>query len=41
MCAFHCAVFRFADGVCVEGPALGMHLAAVPVRVDNGDVVVA
>jgi nitrite reductase/ring-hydroxylating ferredoxin subunit len=41
MCAFHCAVFRFRDGTCVEGPAVGMGLEAVPVTIENGEVVVA
>lgn len=41
MCAFHCAVFRFADGHCIEGPAVGMHLEPVPVNIENGEVVVA
>jgi nitrite reductase/ring-hydroxylating ferredoxin subunit len=41
MCAFHCAVFNFEDGRCVEGPAMGMGLESVPVTVHNGDILVA
>jgi nitrite reductase/ring-hydroxylating ferredoxin subunit len=41
MCAFHCAVFRFSDGRCLEGPALGMGLQPVPVNIEDGCVVVA
>lgn len=41
MCAYHCAIFKFEDGMCVEGPALGMSLDAVAVRIVDGDVVVA
>ncbi len=41
MCAYHCAVFRFEDGVCIEGPALGMRLDAIPVTVVDGDVIAA
>jgi nitrite reductase/ring-hydroxylating ferredoxin subunit len=36
MCAWHSAVFRLEDGHCVEGPAQGMGLDAVPVRVVEG-----
>lgn len=41
MCAYHCAVFRFEDGVCIEGPAQGMRLDAIPVTVVDGDVIAA
>jgi nitrite reductase/ring-hydroxylating ferredoxin subunit len=41
MCAYHCAVFRFEDGFCVEGPAVGMRLDNVPVTVVEGEVRVA
>jgi nitrite reductase/ring-hydroxylating ferredoxin subunit len=41
MCAYHCAIFKFEDGLCVEGPAVGMSLDAVAVRIEGGDVVVA
>jgi len=33
MCAYHCAVFRLDDGRCIAGPAEGMSLEAVPIRV--------
>jgi nitrite reductase/ring-hydroxylating ferredoxin subunit len=38
MCAFHCAIFRFEDGVCIEGPAEGRALERVPVSVVDGEV---
>jgi nitrite reductase/ring-hydroxylating ferredoxin subunit len=38
MCAYHCAVFRLADGFCTEGPAQGMSLDRVPVMVSGGEV---
>jgi nitrite reductase/ring-hydroxylating ferredoxin subunit len=41
MCAYHCAVFRFEDGFCLEGPAVGMRLEKVPVAVVEGEVRVA
>lgn len=34
MCAHHSAMFRFEDGVCVDGPCLGAALTRVPVRVE-------
>jgi nitrite reductase/ring-hydroxylating ferredoxin subunit len=40
MCVYHCSVFRFADGLCVRGPARTLHLDAVPVQVVAGDVLV-
>ncbi|MEQ1579896.1 MAG: Rieske 2Fe-2S domain-containing protein [Steroidobacteraceae bacterium] len=40
MCAFHCAIFRFEDGSCIDGPAVGMGLEAVPIRIENGQVVI-
>jgi len=39
-CAMHGARFRIEDGVCVEGPCLGEELALVPLRVDEGHVVI-
>jgi nitrite reductase/ring-hydroxylating ferredoxin subunit len=41
MCAYHCAIFRFEDGMCIEGPALGMALTPVAVRIVDGEVIVA
>jgi nitrite reductase/ring-hydroxylating ferredoxin subunit len=38
MCAFHCAVFRFEDGLCIEGPAVGLSLDPVPVEIVGREV---
>jgi nitrite reductase/ring-hydroxylating ferredoxin subunit len=38
MCAYHCALFRFHDGLCVAGPAKDRSLEAVPVQVVDGIV---
>lgn len=38
-CATHDARFRVEDGLCVAGPCVGQRLAAVPVAVVNGEVV--
>ena len=38
MCAFHCAVFRFDDGLCIEGPAEGLRLDPVPVEIVGSEV---
>jgi nitrite reductase/ring-hydroxylating ferredoxin subunit len=40
MCAHHSAMFRFEDGVCVDGPCLGASLRRIPIRIDNGRVVI-
>ena len=40
-CATHGARFRMEDGLCVSGPCPGAYLKAVPVRVEDGAVVVA
>lgn len=40
-CATHGAQFRIEDGACVSGPCPGAFLKAVPVRIDEGAVVVA
>ncbi len=34
MCAHHSALFRFDDGVCIDGPCSGAALEAVAVEVD-------
>ncbi|SIT51434.1 Ferredoxin subunit of nitrite reductase and ring-hydroxylating dioxygenase [Paraburkholderia piptadeniae] len=39
MCAHHSAMFRFEDGVCVDGPCLGAALTRVPVRIEARMVV--
>jgi nitrite reductase/ring-hydroxylating ferredoxin subunit len=38
MCAYHCAVFRFEDGVCIEGPAVGLKLDAVSIEIADGEI---
>ncbi|AOR71654.1 4-nitrocatechol monooxygenase [Burkholderia stabilis] len=35
MCAHHSALFRFDDGVCIDGPCSGSALEAVAVEVDS------
>ena len=35
MCAHHSALFRFDDGVCIDGPCSGAGLEAVTVEVDS------
>jgi nitrite reductase/ring-hydroxylating ferredoxin subunit len=35
MCAWHCAVFKLEDGRCTSGPAWGMSLERIPVRVQR------
>lgn len=39
-CATHGAQFGVADGVCVRGPCVGDRLESVPVRIDDGVVLV-
>lgn len=41
MCAYHCALFRLNDGLCVDGPAKDRSLEAIPVAVIDGEVRVA
>ncbi len=38
MCAHHSAMFRFEDGVCVDGPCEGAALTRVEVEVRDGCV---
>jgi nitrite reductase/ring-hydroxylating ferredoxin subunit len=38
LCTNHAALFRITDGLCVGGPCVGQSLEAVPVRVQNGEV---
>ena len=40
LCSTHGARFEIATGLCIAGPCKGRALAAIPVRVDRGDVVV-
>ncbi|MBK6713859.1 MAG: Rieske 2Fe-2S domain-containing protein [Burkholderiales bacterium] len=39
VCAHHTAFFQLADGVCTEGPCLGMALERVPVMHRQGVVI--
>lgn len=41
MCAYHCALFRFHDGLCVDGPAKDRSLESVPVTIVDGVVRIA
>ncbi len=41
MCAHHSAMFRIADGVCIDGPCRGAALTAVPLAVEHGVIVLA
>jgi nitrite reductase/ring-hydroxylating ferredoxin subunit len=41
MCAHHSAVFRLADGRCVEGLAAGEKLEPVPVRLAGDEIFMA
>ena len=38
MCAHHSAMFRFEDGVCVDGPCVGHALTPVPIRIVDGAI---
>ncbi len=38
LCVNHYAAFRFADGLCVEGPCLGASLRPIPIDVQGGRV---
>ena len=40
MCAFHCAIFRFEDGMCIDGPARGLDLDSVSVAIEAGRVLI-
>lgn len=39
-CALHGAMFRIEDGACVAGPCPGTCLLSVPVKVENGLILV-
>ncbi|QKH37980.1 Rieske 2Fe-2S domain-containing protein [Achromobacter pestifer] len=41
MCAHHSALFRFEDGLCIEGPCQGAALDPQPLRVAAGQVYAA
>lgn len=38
MCAHHSAMFRFEDGICIDGPCKGAALQPVAIQVVSGDV---
>ncbi len=38
MCAHHSALFRFEDGLCIDGPCAGACLDAVAVKLADGKV---
>ncbi|MBN6731248.1 Rieske 2Fe-2S domain-containing protein [Burkholderia multivorans] len=38
MCAHHSALFRFEDGLCIEGPCAGAALDAIGIAVSQGYV---
>ena len=40
ICQTHGALFDPTDGFCVEGPCAGDRLTTVPVRIDDGEIVV-
>jgi nitrite reductase/ring-hydroxylating ferredoxin subunit len=40
-CDHHYAAFRFNDGYCVEGACRGLSLTTVPLRIDDGRVLIA
>jgi nitrite reductase/ring-hydroxylating ferredoxin subunit len=40
ICSAHGARFRIEDGVCFTGPCIGEALEAVPVRVEDGQLIV-
>ena len=40
MCSHHSAIFRFEDGLCVDGPAKGGRLDPVPVEVVGNSVII-
>ena len=38
MCAHHSAMFRFEDGMCVDGPCEGAALTAVDIRIERRQI---
>jgi nitrite reductase/ring-hydroxylating ferredoxin subunit len=38
MCAHHSAMFRFEDGLCVDGPCQGASLIRFPLRVKGRQI---
>lgn len=41
VCGTHGAEFAIESGQCLRGPCIGDHLEAVPVRIEDGSVLVA
>lgn len=41
MCAHHSAMFRFEDGLCVDGPCAGAYLEAVNYDIREGMLILA
>lgn len=41
MCAHHSALFRFEDGLCIEGPCQGAALDPQPLRIEEDSVYAA
>ncbi|MBN3864899.1 Rieske 2Fe-2S domain-containing protein [Pseudomonas frederiksbergensis] len=39
MCAHHSAMFRFEDGLCVDGPCAGARLESVPCKIEGGALI--
>ena len=39
-CSTHLALFRIDDGLCISGPCSNRSLQSVPVRLENGSVVI-
>ncbi|MFQ6590966.1 MULTISPECIES: Rieske (2Fe-2S) protein [Pseudomonas] len=39
MCAHHSAIFRFEDGLCIDGPCTGARLQAVAYKVEDGALI--
>lgn len=39
-CSLHGALFRIEDGACIAGPCPGTRLKSIPIKVENGLVVI-
>lgn len=39
-CSTHGALFRIHDGYCVRGPCAGASLAALPLKIEQGNILV-
>ena len=40
-CSMHGAQFRIEDGFCLHGPCAGRSLEAVPIRIEQGQIILA